>query len=104
MAYVVALRTREIGIRMALGARPEQVRGLVVRESLGLVAISMIAGLGGAWALTRYVRTMLYGISALDAPTFVVTPLILTTIIVLATLGPARRPARVDPMIALRAE
>jgi len=104
MSYLVTLRTREIGIRMALGARPEQVRGLVVRESLLLVLISVATGLAGAWALTRYIRSMLYGVTALDGLTFVVTPLVLATLVVMAALGPARRAARVDPMIALRDE
>jgi putative ABC transport system permease protein len=104
MSYLVTLRTREIGIRMALGARPEQVRGLVVRESLLLVLVSVVAGLGGAWALTRYVRSMLYGVTALDGFTFAITPLVLAAMVVVAALGPARRAARVDPMTALREE
>ncbi len=104
MSYLVARRNREIGIRMALGARPAQIRGLVVRESLALVAISAVTGLAGAWALTRYVRSMLYGITTLDAPTFALTPLVLTTIIFLASLGPAGKAAGVDPMTALRDE
>ena len=104
MSYLVTLRTREIGIRMALGARPEQVRGLVVRESLLLVLISAATGLAGAWALTRYIRSMLYGVTTLDGFTFAITPLVLATLVVMAALGPARRAARVDPMIALRDE
>jgi len=104
MSYLVTLRTREIGIRMALGARPEQVRGLLVRESLLLVLISVATGLAGAWALTRYIRSMLYGVTTLDGFTFAITPLVLATLVVMAALGPARRAARVDPMIALRDE
>ena len=104
MSYVVSRRTREIGIRMALGAQPGHVRSLVVRESLSFVFIAVVAGLGGAWALTRYVRSMLYGITALDVPTFIATPLLLAGIIFLATLGPARRASHVDPLTALREE
>jgi putative ABC transport system permease protein len=104
MSYLVTLRTREIGIRVALGARPEHVRGLVVGESLLLVVVSIAAGLGGAWALTRYVRSMLYGVTALDGLTFTITPLILAVLVVMAALGPAQRAAEVDPMIALRDE
>lgn len=104
MSYLVTLRTREIGIRVALGARPQQVRGLVVRESLLLVAISIGAGLAGAWALTRFVRSMLYGVTTLDGVTFAITPIILAVLVVMAALGPAQRAVRVDPMIALREE
>lgn len=104
MSYLVARRTREIGIRMALGARPQQVQSLVVRESLMLVVIAVVAGLGGAWALTRYVRSMLYGVTALDEATFAITPLILALIVLGAAFGPARRASRIDPMSALREE
>jgi predicted permease len=104
MSYLVARRTREIGIRMALGARPQQVQSLVVRESLMLVVIAVVAGLGGAWALTRYVRSMLYGVTALDEVTFAITPLILALIVLSAAFGPARRASRIDPMSALREE
>lgn len=104
MSYLVTLRTREIGIRIALGARPGQVRSLVVRESLLLVLISALAGLAAAWALTRYVRSMLYGVTTLDALTFTLTPLIMAAIVVMSALGPAVRASRVDPMIALREE
>jgi putative ABC transport system permease protein len=104
MSYLVTRRTREIGIRIAMGARPRQVLNLVVRESLVLTVLAVVAGLGGAWALTRYVRSMLYGITALDAPTLAITPLALAVIVLLAALGPARRAARVDPMTALREE
>jgi len=104
MSYLVMLRTPEIGIRVALGARPEQVRGLVVGESLLLVGVSIATGLAGAWALTRYVRSMLYGVTALDGLTFTITPLILAALVVMAALGPAHRAAEVDPMVALRDE
>ena len=104
ISYLVTLRTPEIGIRVALGARPEQVRGLVVGESLLLVGVSIATGLAGAWALTRYVRSMLYGVTALDGLTFTITPLILAALVVMAALGPAHRAAEVDPMVALRDE
>ena len=104
MSYLVAGRTREIGIRMAMGARPEQVLSLVMREGIALAVVSVAAGLGGAWALTRYVRSMLYGVTALDAPTYAFTPLVLGVIVLLASLGPARRATQVDPLKALREE
>jgi predicted permease len=104
MSYLVARRNREIAIRMALGARPSDVMQRVFRESMALIPVAVIAGLAGAWALTRFVRTMLYGIAALDAPTLLITPLILAAVVVAASLGPARRAATVDPMTALREE
>lgn len=104
MSYLVARRTREIAIRMALGARPADVSQLVFRESMRLAPVAIVLGLGGAWALVRYIKSMLYGIAALDLPTFLLTPLVLTAIVVAASLGPARRASRVDPMTALREE
>jgi ABC-type antimicrobial peptide transport system permease subunit len=77
---------------------------MVFRESMALIPVAVMAGLAGAWALTRFIRTMLYGIAALDAPTFLITPLILAAVVVAASLGPARRAATVDPMTALREE
>jgi len=104
MSYLVTGRRREIGIRMAMGARPGEVLGLVIRESMALALIAVTAGLGGAWALTRYVKSMLYGVTALDAQTFALTPLLLAVIVLLASMGPARSASRVDPMQALREE
>jgi len=104
MSYLVARRNREIAIRMAMGARPSDVMQMIFRESMALIPIAVLAGLAGAWALTRFVRTMLYGIAPLDAPTFLITPLILAAVVVAASLGPARRAATVDPMTALREE
>ncbi len=104
MSYLVARRNREIAIRMAMGARPTDVMQMVFRESMALIPVAVLAGLAGAWALTRFVRTMLYGIAATDAPTFLITPLILAVVVVAASLGPARRAATVDPMTALREE
>jgi len=104
MSYLVTRRTRELGIRIALGARPEDVVRHVLGENLVLVLVAVAAGLGGAWALTRYLKTMLYGVTTLDAPTLAVAPAILAATVALASLGPARRAARVDPMTALREE
>jgi len=104
MSYLVARRTREIGIRVALGARPEDIMRLVFSETAGLVLVAVAIGLGGAWVLTRYVKAMLYGVTALDGPTFAITPLVLAVTVLVASLGPARRAARVDPITALREE
>jgi predicted permease len=104
MSYLVARRTREIGIRMAMGARQADVLCMVLGETTLLVVVAIAAGLGGAWALTRYIRSMLYGVSQLDPATFVLTSILLTVIVLIASLGPTRRAVRVDPMTALRDE
>jgi putative ABC transport system permease protein len=103
-SYLVTRRTREIGIRVAMGARPADVLGMVLGEALFLVLFGVGAGLGGAWALTRYIRSMLYNVSELDASTFLLAPLLLTTIVLVATFAPARYASRIDPAIALREE
>jgi putative ABC transport system permease protein len=104
MAYVVTRRTREIGIRMAIGARPEQVRGQILRESLTLAAIAVAAGVGGAWGLTRYLTAMLYGVTPVDGLTFSAAAVTLVAVAMAASLLPARKASRVDPMVALREE
>jgi len=103
-AYGVAQRTREIGVRMALGARPESVVGLVLGQSFRPVAIGLVSGLIGGMGVAYAMRKMLFGIAPLDAPTFVAIPLLFTAIALVACLLPARRAAKVDPIIALRAE
>ena len=104
MAYLVTRRTREIGIRIAIGARPEQVQRQVLAETAWLAAAAVGAGLGGAWALTRYLGSMLHGVTALDAATFALAAALLAAIAVVASVAPARRASRVDPVMALREE
>ena len=104
VAYVVTQRTREIGIRMALGAGIEHVLRLVLGESLGWVTVATIVGLGGAWALTRYLKSMLYGVTPLDSTTFVLMPIVLAIAGLAASLAPAAKATRVDPARALREE
>ena len=104
MSYLITRRTREIGIRVAMGARPADVLSMVMGETTVLALLAIAMGLGGAWALTRYIRSMLYGVSDLDAATFVLTPLLLAAIVLIASFGPARRAVRVDPITALREE
>jgi putative ABC transport system permease protein len=103
-SYLVARRTREIGIRMAMGARPADVLGMVLGETSRLVVLAIVGGLGGAWALTRFIRSMLYGVTALDPATFILTSIVLAAIVLIACLGPLRRAVRVDPIAALRDE
>ena len=104
MAYSVAQRTQEIGVRMALGARPLHVLRLVLGQSLGMLLIGVVIGLAGAFALTRLMRTLLFEITATDPLTYVSVIGLLTVVALLACYIPARRAAKVDPLIALRYE
>ena len=104
MAYSVAQRTQEIGVRMALGARPLHVLRLVFGQSMGMLLIGTVIGLAGAFALTRFMRTLLFEITATDPLTYVSVIGLLTVVALLACYIPARRAAKVDPLIALRYE
>ncbi len=104
VAYSVAQRTQEIGIRTALGADAGLVVRLIVREGLRLAGLGIAIGLGGAALLAPSLGALLYGVKPLDAPTFVAVALLLLAVAVAATYIPARRAARVDPTIALRSE
>jgi ABC-type antimicrobial peptide transport system permease subunit len=103
-AYMVVRRTGEFGVRMALGARPRQVLSLVLRESLALVTAGIVLGLAAAYAASGVVASMLFGLSAADPVTYGVVPLILVAVALVASLVPARRATRVNPVVALRAE
>jgi putative ABC transport system permease protein len=104
IAYLVAQRTHEIGVRMALGAERRDVLALVLRQGLTLTLGGVVVGFVAAFALTRLLASMLFDVTTTDPVIFVVVPLVLIAVAVMATLLPARRAARVDPMIALRAE
>jgi putative ABC transport system permease protein len=104
LAYSVAQRTREIGVRMALGARDSTVAGMVVREALRVVGVGLAIGVAGAVALTRVLTTLLYDVSPTDPLTFTGVTLALGAVAVTASYFPARRAARVDPIVALRQE
>ena len=104
MAYSVAQRTREIGIRMAIGAAAKDVVQLVMRQGLTLVVIGLVIGLVGALGASRLLRSVLYGEQTFDLITFTLVPLVLFGVAALATWIPARRAARVDPAITLRAD
>lgn len=103
-SYLVARRTRELGIRLALGATPGGVRGLVLREGLAMTAVGLVLGVGAALALSRLLESLLYGVDARDPLTFVLVPALLAATAVLSAGIPARRAARVDPVETLRHE
>jgi hypothetical protein len=102
MGYTVALRTSEIGLRMALGAGQSQVRGEVLRLGLTLAGTGLIIGLAGAYALGRAMQTTLYGTSPLSAPVLLIAGLMLLAAALVACYLPARRASAVDPLVALR--
>jgi putative ABC transport system permease protein len=102
--YLVDLRTPEIGIRMALGAQAEDVVRWLSRQGMKLVAVGLVLGLAAAWLMTRFIASSLYGVSATDAPTFLVVAASLVPITWLACYLPARRATAIHPMIALRHE
>jgi len=104
MAYSVAARTREIGVRVALGAQPRNVFGMVVRQGMGAAAAGLTLGLLGAAALGRVLTSLLYGVKPTDVFTFVGVAGVLLAVVLAACLVPARRAVRVDPLEALRSE
>ena len=104
IAYTASQRTREIGIRMALGAKPREILLFVLRQGLALSLVGIGFGLAAAFAATRLLSIMLYGISPTDALTFVGISLFLLLIALTASFIPARRAMRLDPMVALRHE
>jgi putative ABC transport system permease protein len=104
VAWTVAQRTQEIGIRMALGARAEDVFRLMVGQGMKPALLGVALGLPGAAALTRLMKTMLFEMSATDPLTFIAIALLLTFVALLACWIPARRATKVDPMIALKCE
>jgi putative ABC transport system permease protein len=104
VSYTVSQRTREIGVRLALGAEPWRVVRAVVRQGLWLAAMGVAVGSVAAFGLVRMLRTILYETQPTDAPTFVAVGLLLLALGALASAAPARRAARLDPVRALRAE
>jgi len=104
VSYSVARRVHEIGVRMALGARPATVVGLVVRQGMAPVVLGLAVGIVAALALSRLLTKMLFGVSPHDPRTLVVVAVLLVAVALLASYLPARRATRVDPLTALRAE
>jgi putative ABC transport system permease protein len=104
MAYLVSQRTREIGVRLALGATRDEVFRLILGRGLTLAVIGAIAGVGAALWLTRVMETLLFSVSRTDPATFITVPLVLIAVALLACYVPARRAMRVDPVVALRGD
>jgi putative ABC transport system permease protein len=104
ISFAVTQRTRELGVRMALGATPSDVRKLVVLQGLRPSLLGLFIGIAAALAFTRLLSTQLFGVSALDPVTFAALPVLILLVSVLGSLGPAIRATRVDPMVSLRAD
>src|SRR5262249_17791375 len=104
ISYWVTRRTAEIGVRMALGADRPRILGMVLKEGGGLGVIGVAAGLGAAVWLTRFMKTILFGIDPLDAKTLILTVLALLALTLVSSWAPAQRATRVDPAVALRGE
>ena len=104
MAYSVQQRTQEIGVRMALGADPRQVRRMVVVQGMKLALVGIILGVASALALARFLSSFLFGVKPWDPATIIIVAVLLSAVTLLATYLPARRASRVDPMVALRYE
>jgi putative ABC transport system permease protein len=102
MAYSVAQRVREIGIRMALGADRRTIRGMVVWQGMRLALAGIVLGVAAAFGLTRLIASSLYGVKSWDPAVFITVPVLLTAVALLATWVPAMRASRLDPMKALR--
>jgi len=104
MAYAVSRRTREIGIRMALGARPGNMLKLIFGQSMTLTLLGVLLGLAGAFAVTRLMNSLLFGVTSTDPFILTAVTVLLCGVALLASYIPARRAARVDPIVALRCE
>ena len=104
MAYVVSQRTREVGIRMALGAQRRDVLQLITSQGMRLAMVGVVIGFAMSLALARVLSSMLIGVSTYDLTTFVVVPLLLAVVAFVACLIPARRATKVNPLVALRYE
>jgi putative ABC transport system permease protein len=104
VSYVAAQRTREIGVRMALGAQAREIVGLVIGQGMRPVGAGIVIGLAGAFGVTRFMTKLLFGVSPIDALTFTIVVLVVATVGLIACWIPARRATRVDPLTALRAE
>jgi predicted permease len=104
MSYSVQQRTQELGVRMALGAQASSLRNMVIRQGMALTLAGVVLGIGGAFWLTRFLASFLFGVKTLDPVAFIATPVLLCAVALLSIWIPAKRATRVDPMTALRLE
>ena len=104
IAYLVGQGTREVGIRLALGATPANIKALIVRGGMILAFWGVGIGIGGALVVSRLMRSLLFGVGVTDVVTFVAVPILLTFVAFLASYVPARRASRIDPSTSLRCE
>jgi ABC-type antimicrobial peptide transport system permease subunit len=104
MAYSVEQRTQELGIRMALGAQASNIRNMVIYQGMVLALIGITIGIGGAFWLTRFIASLLFGVKTWDVAVSITTPVLFSLVALIAVWIPARRATRVDPMTALRFE
>ena len=104
VAYAVAERTQEIGIRLALGAQRARVVRMIVVQGMSGIVVGIAGGLAGAWAATRFIAGLIYGVQPHDAVTFAMTTIVLSSVAFIACAAPALKAALVDPVVALRAE
>ncbi|HZI85432.1 MAG TPA: FtsX-like permease family protein, partial [Pyrinomonadaceae bacterium] len=102
IAYLVSQRTREIGIRLALGATPQHILGLIMRHGMKLTLMGVTIGVVGALVVTRLMRSLLFGVAPTDLMTFSISAVVLMVVALLACFIPARRATKVDPLVALR--
>jgi ABC-type antimicrobial peptide transport system permease subunit len=104
VSHRVLRRTRELGVRLALGASRVNIAWLIVGSSLHCTIVGTLAGLIASWALARWIRSLLYGVTAHDAASFSIAPLVLVAVAILSSLIPMRRAVRIDPAESLREE
>jgi ABC-type antimicrobial peptide transport system permease subunit len=104
IAYTIAQETPAFGVRLALGARPADISALVLRRGLVLAGVGVVIGIAGALASSRFISAQLFGVKALDLPSYAIAASTLTVLALLATWRPARRAASTDVLVALRAE
>jgi len=104
VAYATARRTREIAVRLAIGADGRRIVALIVRDGLAWTALGVVAGVAGAFVLSRYLTTLLFNVGPHDPLTFAAVAILLCSVAVVASALPAIRAVRVDPMLALRSE
>jgi len=104
LSYTLSQRTHEIGVRMALGAQARQVRAIIMKQAVLVAGIGMLIGMAGAFWLSRFLESIVFGVSTRDPAVFIAVALVLSVVVVLAGYVPARRATQVDPLDSLRSD